>query len=158
MRLALTSLLSTVVVGTCIFGLALGAARASTAADCNWVPGDPVAVVQSCTAQLSVNKSPAAWMFFNRGLAFKVLGRLEEAHRDYSRAIEIDPSFAAAYANRGNVRILRNDVRGAMADFRKALALDPTDSLTRANVDAIETALQKIGARKSRSISSGVAP
>jgi tetratricopeptide (TPR) repeat protein len=158
MRLALTSLLSAVVVGTCIFGLALGPARASTAADCNWVPGDPVAVVQSCTAQLSVNKSPAAWMFFNRGLAFKVLGQLEEAHRDYSRAIEIDPSFAAAYANRGNVRVLRNDVRGAMADFRKALALDPTDSLTRANVDAIETALQKIGASKSRSISSGVAP
>jgi tetratricopeptide (TPR) repeat protein len=94
-------------------------------------------------------------MFFNRGLAFRVLGYLEDAHRDYSRAIELDP-FAAAYANRGNVRILRC---GGMADLRKALALDPTDNVTRANVDAIETALRKIDARKSPSdISSGAAP
>ena len=69
-----------------------------------WAPDDPTAVVQSCTAQLSVEKAPAAWMYFNRGLAFKVLGKLDEAHRDYSKAIELDPSFAAAYANRGNVR------------------------------------------------------
>ena len=129
--------------------------------DCNWVPDDPAAVVQACTAQLSVEKAPASWMYFNRGLAFKVLGKLDDAHRDYSRAIELDPSFAAAYANRGNVRIIRNDVKGAMADFRKALALDPNDDVTRANVEAIEAALKKIGAGKGKSsngIASGAAP
>jgi tetratricopeptide (TPR) repeat protein len=92
-------------------------AVALPSADCQWAPDDPAAVVQSCTAQLSVEKAPAAWMYFNRGLAFKVLGKLDEAHRDYSKAIELDPSFAAAYANRGNVRIIRNDVNGAMADL-----------------------------------------
>ena len=100
----------------------------------------------ACTAQLSVEKAPTSWMYFNRGLAFKVLGKLDAAQRDYSKAIELDPSFAAAYANRGNVRIIRNDVKGAMADFRKALALDPNDDVTRANVEAIEAALRKVGA------------
>jgi tetratricopeptide (TPR) repeat protein len=84
---------------------------------------------------------------------------LEKAHRDYSRAIELDPSFAAAYANRGNVRIIRNNVSGAMADFRKALALDPNDDVTRANFEAIEAALRKVGAGKpSNAIATGAAP
>ena len=98
-------------------------------------------------------------MYFDRRLAFKVLGNLDEAQRDYSKAIELDPSFAAAYANRGNVRIIRNDLNGAMADFRKALALDPNDDVTRANFEAIEAALRKVGAGKSgNSIASGPAP
>jgi tetratricopeptide (TPR) repeat protein len=65
-------------------------ASALLSADCQWTTDDPAAVVQSCTAQLSVKKAPAAWMYFNRGLAFKVLGKLDEAHRDYSKAIELD--------------------------------------------------------------------
>ena len=146
-------------LGACIVASMLTPAVAATAPDCNWAPDDPAAVVQSCTAQLSVEKAPASWMYFNRGLAFKVLGKLDEAHRDYSRAIELDPSFAAAYANRGNVRIIRNDVNGAMADFRKALALDPNDDVTRANFEAIEAALRKVGAGKSTNgIASGAAP
>jgi len=146
-------------LGACIVASMLTPAVAATAPDCNWAPDDPAAVVQSCTAQLSVEKAPASWMYFNRGLAFKVLGKLDEAHRDYSRAIELDPSFAAAYANRGNVRIIRNDVNGAMADFRKALALDPNDDVTRANFEAIEAALRKVGGDKSASsIGSDAAP
>ena len=134
-------------------------ASALLSADCEWTTDDPAAVVQSCTAQLSVKKAPAAWMYFNRGLAFKVLGKLDEAHRDYSKVLELDPSFAAAYANRGNVRIIRNNVSGAMADFRKALALDPNDDVTRANFEAIEAALRKVGAAKSSdSIATGAAP
>jgi tetratricopeptide (TPR) repeat protein len=134
-------------------------AFAIPSADCQWGSEDPAAVVQSCTARLSVEKAPAAWMHFNRGLAFKVLGKLDEAHRDYSKAIKLDPSFAAAYANRGNVRIIRNNVSGAMADFRKALALDPSDDVTRANFEAIEAALRKVGAGKSiNGIASDAAP
>ena len=159
MRLEPISVLSAIIGGTWIFSLGLASVRASTATDCSWVPDDPAAVVQSCTGFLNTNKSPTAWMYFNRGLAFRMLGQLEDAHRDYSRVIELDPSFAAAYVNRGNVRILRNDIRGGMADLRKALALDPTDNVTRANVDAIEAALRKIDGRKSLSdISSGAVP
>jgi tetratricopeptide (TPR) repeat protein len=146
-------------LGVCILACTLTLAIAATAPNCNWAPNDPAAVVQSCTARLSAERAPAAWMYFNRGLAFKVLGKLDGAQRDYSKAIELDPSFAAAYANRGNVRIIRNDVNGAMADFRKALALDPSDDVTRANFEAIEAALRKVGAGKPRTgIASGAAP
>jgi tetratricopeptide (TPR) repeat protein len=131
-------------------------AFAIPAADCEWAD-DPAAVVQACTAQLNVERAPASWMYFNRGLAFKLLGKLNEAHRDYSKAIDLDPSFAAAYANRGNVRIIFNNVNGAMADFRRALALDPNDDVTRANVEAIVAALRKVGAGKSNNGSRRVA-
>jgi tetratricopeptide (TPR) repeat protein len=143
----------------CLIASFLTPAFALPSADCQWGSEDPAAVVQSCTVRLSVEKAPAAWMYFNRGLAFKVLGKLDEAHRDYSKAIELDPSFAAAYANRGNVRIIRNNVNGAMADFRKALALDPSDDVNRANFEAIEAALRNVGAGKSiNGIASDAAP
>ena len=46
-----------------------------------------------------------------------------------------------------------------MADFRKALALDPSDDVTRANFEAIEAALRKVGAGKSiNGIASDAAP
>jgi Flp pilus assembly protein TadD len=88
-------------------------------------------------------------MYFNRGLAYKTLGQLENAYLDYSRAIELNPAFGAAYTNRGNVQLLRNDVAAAMADFRMALELDPNDQVARENLEAIEAALRKIGADKS---------
>jgi tetratricopeptide (TPR) repeat protein len=132
----------------CLLASLLTPALAMPAADCQWAD-DPAAVVQSCTAQLNLEEAPASWMYFNRGLAFKLLGKLNAAQRDYSKAIDLDPTFAAAYANRGNVRIICNNVNGAMADFQRALALDPNDEVTRANFDAIVAALRKVGADKS---------
>jgi tetratricopeptide (TPR) repeat protein len=41
---------------------------------------------------------------FGRGLDFMVLQDLQEAVEDYSRAIQLDPDFAAAYFNRAVVR------------------------------------------------------
>jgi Flp pilus assembly protein TadD len=123
---------------------------ASPIAYCNWTNNDPAAVVQGCTAQLRA-EIPEPWMYFNRGLAFKMLGQLEEAHLDYSKAIELNPTFAAAFTNRGNVRLIRNDAAGAIEDFRTALALDPSDEVARENLSAIEAALRKVGAGKSGS-------
>jgi tetratricopeptide (TPR) repeat protein len=119
-------------------------ALARPAAYCNWTINDPKAVVQECTKQLHL-RSPESWMYFNRGLALKMLGQLEKAHLDYSKAIELNPTFAAAYTNRGNVRLLRNDSVGAIEDFRTALELDPSDVVARENLSAIEEALRELG-------------
>ena len=146
------------VAGATVVGTIFALASAATAANCDWKPNDPVAVIQSCTAHLSVDKAPAAWMYFNRGLAYKLLGKLDEAQRDYSKAIELDPAFGPAYANRGNILLLRNDLQGALADYRKALALDPSDSVTRANYEAIEAALKKMGVKPGMGVSSGGSP
>jgi Flp pilus assembly protein TadD len=77
------------------------------------------------------------------------LGQLAEAHSDYTKAIEYDPSFGAAYTNRGNVRALSNDLAGAHADFRKALKLDPKDHVAIQNLKAIQAALRKVDVDKS---------
>src|SRR5262249_35511938 len=94
-------------------------------------------------------QKPPAWMHFNLGLAFKVLGRFEEAEGEYSRAIQLEPSYGAAYGNRGNVRLLRNNVEGAVADYRMAVMLNRKDQTARDNLKSIEAALRKIGADKS---------
>ena len=44
---------------------------------------------------------------------------------DYHRAIEINPDFAQAYANRGIAYSHLNQYKKAIADYEKALALDP---------------------------------
>ncbi len=136
----------------------LAQARTSAAANCDWKVNDPAALIRSCTAQLKTEKAPAAWMYFNRGLAFKLIGKFNAARRDYSKAIELDPTFAPAYANRGNVLILLNDIEGALADYRKALALDPGDTVTRANLEAIEAALKKMNPGSGVGVSSGGSP
>lgn len=139
-------------------GGSMFASAAAMAANCDWNANNPAAVIRACTAHLRSEKAPAAWMYFNRGLAFKLLGKLDEAQRDYSKAIELDPSFGPAFANRGNVLLLRNDLAGALADYRKALELDPDDNVTRANYEAIEEALKKTGLGSDVGVSSGGSP
>jgi tetratricopeptide (TPR) repeat protein len=119
---------------------------ASTVSDCQWATNDPRSIVEACTTLLHSANVVEPWMHFNRGLAFRTLGRLEEAYSDYSKAIDLNPSFAAAYTNRGTVRVLRNDLVGALRDFRKALRLDPSDEVARDNSKAIRAALREVGA------------
>jgi Flp pilus assembly protein TadD len=113
---------------------------------CQWATNDPAEVVRSCTALLNSDEPAEAWMYFNRGLAFQRLGRLDEAESNYSDAIKTDASFSAAYVNRGNVRVLRNRLPEALADYRKAVQLDPKDKVARQNLRRIERALRRLKA------------
>lgn len=126
---------------------ALGSASADMETECNW-SNDPQSTIASCSALLGQRDAAKPWMYFNRGLAYKMRGEPEKALADYSKAIELDPAFGAAYTNRGNVRLLLNDLKGAMADFRRAIQLDPSDDIARQNLAAIQTALRKVGASR----------
>ncbi|MBO7115016.1 MAG: tetratricopeptide repeat protein [Bacteroidaceae bacterium] len=46
--------------------------------------------------------------------------------RDLTRAIELEPSFAYAYYNRGTFYAMTNDMHAALMDFDKAIELDET--------------------------------
>jgi tetratricopeptide (TPR) repeat protein len=51
---------------------------------------------------------------------------LDKALADYSKAIELDPTFAAAWTNRGNVYYLHLDqLERAIADYSRAIELEP---------------------------------
>jgi tetratricopeptide (TPR) repeat protein len=51
-------------------------------------------------------------------------GELIKAIADYNRALEINPTAAKAYANRGLARLLQEDAAAAEQDFAAALNLD----------------------------------
>jgi tetratricopeptide (TPR) repeat protein len=48
----------------------------------------------------------------------------EGAIADYTRAIELDPTYAKAYNNRGVAKKRLQDYRGAIVDYTKAIELD----------------------------------
>jgi tetratricopeptide (TPR) repeat protein len=114
--------------------------------NCQWATDDAHLVIEACSALIREEKKPSAWMHLNLGLALKTLGRSEEAEEEYSRAIQVDPSYGAAYVNRGNLRLIRNGVQAALADYRVAVKLNRNDNTARDNLRAIEAALRKIGA------------
>src|SRR6516164_3629957 len=85
-------------------------------------------------ASLSVVPSAAiaqssAVDYFNRGVIEKANGDFDSAIADYTRAIELDPTYAAAYSNRGNAKQAKGDLDGAIADCNRAIELDPKDSM-----------------------------
>lgn len=88
-------------------------------------------VVEICTSVLETlgetgDRRKVAMILNNRGLACKKMKLFEQAMDDYSRAIEIDSSYAKAYYNRGLV--LAQDLHRfheALHDLDKAIELDP---------------------------------
>ena len=61
----------------------------------------------------------------NRGLERQNRGDLDGAIADYTKTIELDPTHALAYANRGVVKALLKKP-DASADFEAAFRLNPS--------------------------------
>ncbi|WP_017324031.1 tetratricopeptide repeat protein [Synechococcus sp. PCC 7336] len=61
--------------------------------------------------------------YVGRSFAHSRLGQAREAIADATQAISLHPSFAAAYALRGNARISLQDSSGACADWQQAAHL-----------------------------------
>ncbi len=57
------------------------------------------------------------------GNALQALGKLDEAKRAYSLAVEIQPDFAAAHANIGNICYLQGDLASAVEFYERAIAI-----------------------------------
>uniref|UniRef100_UPI0004DF02FC tetratricopeptide repeat protein n=1 Tax=Chloroflexus sp. MS-G TaxID=1521187 RepID=UPI0004DF02FC len=68
---------------------------------------------------------------------------IREARQHYSRAIELQPTYAAAYRNRGLTWAAEvpPDYEKALADARRALELDPAFEDARRDVERYEQAL-----------------
>ena len=75
---------------------------------------DPSPASQANIASLTavVNQDPSDASGYNvRGTAYGKAGKYREAIADFDRAIEIDPRFARAYANRALVHRRNGDIR-----------------------------------------------
>ena len=88
------------------------------------------------------NLSPSfrAKAYYARGLYFTDYLRLHRAIDALNRAVEADPRFADAYYQRGRALAIKGRRAEAMADFRRALALDPEKTAARAMLRRLKTA------------------
>ncbi|MDO4732450.1 MAG: tetratricopeptide repeat protein [Bacillota bacterium] len=68
------------------------------------------------------------WDYFRRGNRAADEGDFPKAIEAYSKAIELDPDYAAAYYNRGSAYDDLKQYDEAIADYSKAIELDPDDA------------------------------
>jgi serine/threonine protein kinase len=68
-------------------------------------------------------KTKEQWLY--EGVAHRKAGRYREAIAAYDRAIALDPKYALAYNNRGNIYSDLKEYRQAIVDFNRAISLDP---------------------------------
>ncbi len=62
---------------------------------------------------------------FEQALTATRDGRLDEALELWTRVVEASPRDGAAWSNRGNVRLMLGDPRGAIDDQNQAMAVEP---------------------------------
>lgn len=61
----------------------------------------------------------------NYGLTLEEDGDAGAAYTYYDKAVALNPTYANAYYNRGNMRSMRGDIAGALSDYDIALREDP---------------------------------
>jgi tetratricopeptide (TPR) repeat protein len=89
-----------------------------------WVWALVLLVVSGC-AKEQPPKLEDAEAYNNRGLTYFDRGQYAWAISDYSKAIEIDPRYAAAYSNRGDAYKITGQYDKAISDFSKVIEINP---------------------------------
>jgi tetratricopeptide (TPR) repeat protein len=79
--------------------------------------------------------------YYNMGNEFVLLGKNSFAEEMYSQAISTNATFAPAYINRANVRIILKAYEGASQDYTTYLTLNP-QTPQRANIEEL---LRRLG-------------
>jgi predicted O-linked N-acetylglucosamine transferase (SPINDLY family) len=85
-------------------------------------------------------------VFYNRGVALRQLGRLEEALADYDRAILIKPDLADAHFNRGNICGELRRFETALASYQRAIASKPDHAAAYLNLGNVQRELGQFAA------------
>ncbi|MBV8839676.1 MAG: tetratricopeptide repeat protein, partial [Alphaproteobacteria bacterium] len=127
---------SLTVAGTLLFAATSALpARAQTATSDNksWetcisVTGTGATRLPACTDVIEnklVEGRKMAGALCIRGNDLTEKGELDAALVDLNRAIEIDPTYACAFVNRGRAYKFKGDVDRAIADYSEAIRLDP---------------------------------
>ena len=98
---------------------------------CHLQTAEPAKALIGLNACLD-RKPDRAWLYMLRGITNAGVGRLDAAEADYRRALELlgdKRGHAELYyvflLNRGMLRLVRNDLAAAAADFDEAIRLSP---------------------------------
>lgn len=84
---------------------------------------NPKEAIRDLTKALEYEKSPK--IFFNRAIAWEMLGEYENALKDYGESIDLNPEYNEAYNNRGLIYIKFGMHEEAIRDYTKAIDISP---------------------------------
>ena len=84
------------------------------------------ALVMSDNEDEQLRASCSANIYNNIGIALKSMGFLDESEKNLIKAIDLNPSLAAAYNNFGNLLNEKADLPGAQEKFLKAIDIQPS--------------------------------
>jgi tetratricopeptide (TPR) repeat protein len=93
----------------------------------------PEAALAKFQQALSISKSGLAYSLI--GMVYAKQNRRAEALEALEQAEKLDPNLETTYVNRGNVYLLAQEFDKAESQFRRALELNPADSLARNGLD-----------------------
>jgi tetratricopeptide (TPR) repeat protein len=93
----------------------------------------PEAALAKFQQALSLSKSGLAYSLI--GMVYAKQNRRAEALDALEQAEKLDPNLETTYVNRGNVYLLAQEFDKAESQFRRALELNPADSLARNGLD-----------------------
>ncbi|MDP4587467.1 MAG: tetratricopeptide repeat protein, partial [Flavobacteriales bacterium] len=68
-------------------------------------------------------------LYHDRAVCLFHLGRSEDAMSDLNYAVKLQPDYSYRYSSRAYIRSAMKDYDGALADYRKAVELDPEDAV-----------------------------
>jgi tetratricopeptide (TPR) repeat protein len=80
---------------------------------------------------------------FQQGLTFAAIGRIEEGIQEFNVAIGLNPTYAAAYGNRGVAYMTQRKYNKALEDLQNAVRLAPEDRNALYNLAALRTLRQE---------------
>jgi Flp pilus assembly protein TadD len=85
-----------------------------------------------------VAKPPArAEQYLGQGMTYASMKDYDNAIKEFSRAIELAPSYSVAYANRGVAYMQQKKFNKALDDLKKASELSPKDKMAHYNLAAL---------------------
>ncbi len=116
---------SLLVVGGILVALAALAAVLAPRGTPPSPPPRPDTVAEEVSARHAAKVAALVRETVERARKANLAHRAEESIACYSSAIALDPSFAAAWAERGDVKSRQLDATGALADLSRAIELDP---------------------------------
>lgn len=93
-------------------------------------------VCPSAQAQKKAKVPDKAFERLQQGLTYVNQKQYENALKEFTRAIEIHPQYATAYANRGLVYMQQKKYNKALDDLNKAVKLDPDNKMIHYNLTA----------------------
>lgn len=104
--------------------------------DCTNEPDLAVAKLREAAAL-----EPKAHVYTQIAMVYAKQSRWQEALEALAQAEKLNPNYDMIYDNRGGIRARTNDLAGAEADYRRALAINPSNEHAREMLGIVERQL-----------------